>query len=125
MEKDRRREPRTRGARPVYVRPADPNCKPFEEVRTMRDFSRDGLYFLTELSCYSKGMRLHVIPAFGSLNLEYVAEVVRVERTPSGEYGVALRLLGVKDATGTPQTAAKSAFQSFALAASPIRTTPR
>ena len=84
MEKDRRREPRTRDARPVYVRLADPNGEQFEEVRTMRDFSRDGLYFLTEQSCYAAGMQLHVIPAFGSLNLEYVAEVVRVERTSAG-----------------------------------------
>jgi hypothetical protein len=107
------------------VRPASLSGKQFEEVRTMRDFSRDGLYFLTELSIYSTGMQLHVIPAFGSLNLEYVAEVVRVEQAPSGEYGVAVRLLGVKDATDAPQTAAKSAFESFALAAAPIRSVSR
>jgi len=125
MEKDRRREPRTCIARPVYVRLVEPDGKQVEEVRTMKDFSRDGLYFLTEQSCYSTGMQLHVIPAFGSLNLEYVAEVVRVERTSAGEYGVALRLLRVKDAAGTPQTATKSAYESFALAVAPIRTTTR
>ncbi len=71
----------------------------------MRDFSRDGLYFLTEQSCYSTGMQLYAIPAFGSLNLEYLAEVVRVERTWGGEYGVALRLLraSVKDAAQRPR----------------------
>lgn len=125
MENDRRREPRTRSAHPVYVRPADPNGQQFEEVRTMRDFSRDGLYFLTELSCYYLGMQLHVIPAFGSLNLEYMGEVVRVERTSADEYGVALRLLRVKDAIGESQTATKSAFDLFALADVPLRTTPR
>jgi len=124
MERDRRREPRTRCAHPVYVRPADPNSQQFEEVRTLRDFSRDGIYFLTELSFYSTGMQLHVIPAFGSLHLEYVAEVVRVERTSADEYGVAL-LLRLKAAMGEPQTATKSAFQSFALASAPVRITPR
>ena len=125
MSRDRRREPRTLSARPVYVRPADPNGQQFEEVCTMRDFSRDGLYFLTEQSCYSAGMQLHVIPAFGSLNLEYVAEVVRVERTIPGEYGVALRLLRVKDAVNAPETAAKSAYESFAFASTPMRTAPK
>ncbi len=125
MEKDRRRKPRTCSARPVYVQAAGAGGQPFEEVRTMRDFSRDGLYFLTEESSYFTGMQLQVIPAFGSLNLEYVAEVVRVDQTAAGEYGVAVRLLHVKDATGTPQTVTKSAYESFALAAPPIRSTPR
>jgi hypothetical protein len=125
MEEDRRREPRTRSAHPVYVRSADPNGQQFEEVRTMRDFSREGLYFLTEQSCYITGMQLLVIPAIGTLNLEYVAEVVRVERSSTGEYGVALLLLRVKDAMGEPQSAARSAFESFALAAAPIRAASR
>ena len=38
---------------------------------------------------------------------------------------MALRLVRVKDAMSAPQTATKSAFQSFAFAAAPIRTTPR
>lgn len=122
MEKDRRREARTYFPRPVYVRLVEPDGKVFEEVRTMGDFSRDGLYFLTEQSCYTAGMELHVIPAFGTLNLEYVAEVVRVERTSAGEYGVAVRLLRVRDAMSAPPTAAKSAYESFALAAATIRT---
>ncbi len=45
MEKDRRREARTYVPRPVYVRLVEPDGKVFEEVRTMGDFSRDGLYF--------------------------------------------------------------------------------
>jgi hypothetical protein len=107
------------------VQPADPSAEQFEEVRTMRDFSRDGLYFLTEEPSYRAGMQVHVIPAFGCLNLEYLAEVVRVERTSTGEFGVALRLLRVKSATGAPQTAPKSAFESFALADMPLRSTSR
>ena len=91
----------------------------------MRDFSREGLYFLTEQSCYITRMQLHVIPAFGSLNLEYVAEVARVERSSTGEYGVALRLLRAADAMGEPRSAARFAFESFALADAPLRTTPR
>jgi hypothetical protein len=110
-----RRDPRTHLARPVYVQSAEPASEPFEEVRTMRDFSPGGLYFFTERPSYFVGMNLHVIPAFGVLNLEYSAQVIRVERLPAGDYGVALRLLRVSPGTAAPATAAKSAFEAFAL----------
>jgi hypothetical protein len=90
----------------------------------MKDFSREGLYFLTEQSRYITGMQLRVIPALGSVNLEYVGEVVRVERSTGG-YGVALRLLRAAEDLGAPLTAARFAFESFALAAAPIPSTPR
>jgi len=122
--KKKRREPRTYLARPVYVRSADPENEQFEEVRTMRDFSAGGLYFFTERASYFVGMQLHVIPAFSALNLEYLAEVVRVERAPAGEFGVAVRLLRVRNDAAAPRTAAKSAFQSFALADSSDRVPP-
>ena len=112
---DRRREPRTRIARPVYVQPADLAGEQFEEVRTMNNFSRDGLYFITERGSYCPGMQLHVIPAFGCLNLEYVGEVVRVEQLPAGEYGVAVWLLRIRSLAVNARTAAMSAFQSFAM----------
>jgi hypothetical protein len=124
MAEDRRREPRTPNAHPVYVRPADASGNEFEEVCTMKDFSREGLYFLTEQSRYITGMQLRVIPALGSVNLEYVGEVVRVERSTGG-YGVALRLLRAAEDLGAPLTAARFAFESFALAAAPIPSTPR
>jgi hypothetical protein len=114
-----RREKRVYVARPVYVQSAEPTGEQFEEVRTTRDFSGGGLYFFTERPSYFVGMRLHVIPAFSTLNIEYVAEVVRVEITPAGDYGVALTLLRVRDGAPAPRTAAQHAFESFALADSP------
>ncbi len=93
---DRRREPRTRIARPVYVRSADPRDLFIEEVRTMTNFSRIGFYFITNRSeSYREGMQLYVIPAFGCFNFEYVGEVVRLEPLPFGEHGVAIKLIRI------------------------------
>jgi hypothetical protein len=118
--KDRRSEPRDQSARPVYVESADPRGDQFEEVRTTRDLSRWGLYFVTEKTSYWAGMRVHVIPAFGCFNLEYEAEVVRVEQLGAGEFGVALRLICIRDSKADQQTASRCAFQSFAMANSPL-----
>jgi hypothetical protein len=82
----------------------------------MKDFSRGGFYFTTERESYHPGKQLYVIPAFGCFNLEYAGEVVRVEQLPNGEYGIAVRLLGVGNMTVAARTATMSAFQSFALA---------
>lgn len=113
---DRRRVPRTRMARPVYVQPADPRDARFEEVRTMTDFSHNGFYFITNRNgSYREGMRLYVIPAFGCFNFEYLSEVVRIEWLPSGEYGIAVRLLRIGGPEVNASTVTKSAFQSFAL----------
>ena len=113
---DRRRERRIRTERPVYVQPADPADDYFEEVLTMRDYSRDGFYFTSEMGPYYEGMKLYVIPALTSLNLEYLGEVVRVEPLGAAGYGVAVRLLRIRDLMVSARTATMSAYQSFALA---------
>ncbi len=118
--KDRRSEPRAQSARPVYVESADPRGEQFEEVRTTRDLSRWGLYFVTEKSSYWAGMQVHVIPAFGCFNLEYEAEVVRVEPLGVDEFGIAVRLICIRDSKADLQTASRTAFQSFAMANSPL-----
>jgi hypothetical protein len=112
---ERRREPRLQTARPVYLQPADPTDAHFEEVRTMVNFSRTGFYFLTHRASYREGMQLHAIPAFGCFNFEYVAQVVRIEELPFGEYGIAVRLLRLGNSLVNSSTTTKSAFQSFAL----------
>jgi hypothetical protein len=115
---DRRREPRTRSARPVYVRSADPSDACFEEVRTMTDFSRTGIYFVAaSKESYRKGMQLYVIPAFGCFNFEFIGEVVRIESLPFGEFGIAVQLLRICNPVLNPSTVVKSAFQSFAMVA--------
>jgi hypothetical protein len=113
---ERRREPRTEVDRLVYVQPADDGPGHFEEVRSMRDLSRSGFYFMTERSCYAVGNQLHVIPAFGCLNLEYLGEVVRIESLPQGEIGVAVRLIRVQNMAGANRSNALSAFEAFTMA---------
>ena len=121
---DRRREPRTRIDRPVYVQPASLSGPRFEEVRTMRDFSRSGFYFITQKGFYREGMQLYVIPAFSCLNSEYVGEVVRIDRLPFGDYGIAVRLLRMGNAVVNARTNARSVFQSFALVGDNPSTSP-
>lgn len=112
---DRRREPRIRIARPVYLQPADPGEPRFEEVRTMTNFSRSGFFFVTHRDSYREGMQLHVIPAFGCFNFEYVAQVVRIEKFPFGEYGIAVKLLRIGNSLADSSSVTKTAFQSFSL----------
>jgi hypothetical protein len=81
----------------VWIQVVDESGKLFEEIQIMRDYSRGGFYFVSSLPCYRAGARLHVIPSFGSLNLEFVAEVVRVEPRPRMAYGVAVKLLHARD----------------------------
>jgi hypothetical protein len=103
--KERRREPRAQIARPVYVETAGPHDERFEELRTTRDLSRWGFYFVTEKGWYWPGMNVHAIPAFGFMNCEYEGEVVRVEQLSAGEFGVAVRLLCVRDPIAASNTA--------------------
>jgi hypothetical protein len=95
-QRDRRREPRTRSARLVHVRSADPSDYCFEEVLTMTDFSRTGIYFVTaRIESYSHGMKLYVIPSFGCFNFEFLGEVVRIESLPFDRRGIAVQLLRI------------------------------
>jgi hypothetical protein len=103
----------------VYVQPVNPEGGNFEEVRTMKDFSRSGFYFITGRDFYQPGDHLHVVPAFGCLNLEHLGEVVRVEQLQFGEFGVAVRLLRVENLVANTHSTAMSAFEAFALAESP------
>ncbi len=94
---DRRGEPRHPGPRQVWIQGTDATGAPVEEVQVMRDYSRSGFYFITNLHCYRVGMRLNVVPSLGGLNLEYVAEVVRVEPKARIAYGVGVKLLHVRE----------------------------
>ena len=82
----------------------------------MRDLSRSGFYFITERASYEPGARLHVVPAFGCLNLEYLGEVVRVEKLPAGEFGVAVRLLRVENMVANNRSNTMAAFEAFSRA---------
>ena len=116
LQAERRRETRVQRERPVYVQPADPRDQHFEEVLTMKDYSRGGFYSISEKGPYYAGMKLYVIPAFSCLNLEYIGEVLRVDPLPSGGHGVAVQLLRIRDLMVNARTATMSAYQSFANA---------
>jgi hypothetical protein len=118
--KERRREHRAKVARPVYLEAVSPNGELFEELRTTRDMGRWGFYFTTEKDSYRTGMAVRAIPAFGCLNSEYEGEVVRVEPLPTGEFGVAVRLLSVVNALPARDTVTRSTFESFARADAPV-----
>ena len=79
---------------------------------------------MTENSSYRPGMLVQAIPAFGCLNSEYEGEVVRVEQLPTGEFGVAVRLLSILNAAPALDTVTRSAFESFARADAPIWAAP-
>jgi hypothetical protein len=109
---DRRRNDRIRDARPVYVRTADHAGEPFEEVRTMDNFSEGGFYFITH-GDYRPGMRVHAIPEFGCFNFEYEGEVVRVEPLACGETGVAVRLLRIRSLPLASSPAPRQSWNSL------------
>ena len=91
-----RRSRRAKMSRPVRVRPSEPRDEHFEDLPVSVNASKDGIYFITRLNSYYKGMRVFVTFPYNSphdpMNCEYVAEVLRVEELPKGKYGVAVHL---------------------------------
>jgi hypothetical protein len=87
---------RAKIARPVRVRPSEPRDEHFEDLPISVNASKEGIYFVTRLNSYYKGMRVFVTFPFSSphdpMNCEYVAEVVRVEELPKDRFGVAVHL---------------------------------
>ncbi len=84
-------------SRPVRVRPSDPRDDHFEDLTVSLNASREGIYFTTRKETYYPGMRVFVTFPYTApndpMNCEYVAQVVRVEKLPSGKFGVAVHLL--------------------------------
>ena len=56
---DKRRSRRIRIGQPMKVRVSNPN-NPFEETNITKNVSREGIYFISEVSTYAEGMRLYV-----------------------------------------------------------------
>jgi PilZ domain len=89
-EEERRFNGRRQFFSQIQIRQMDPPHR--ECVGTMRDLSRDGLYFVVRSEGYAIGARLRLIlPRSGS---EWICEVVRTERLPNGGQGVGVRILG-------------------------------
>ena len=93
---EKRSSRRAKMSRPVRVRPSEPRDEHFEDLPVSVNTSKDGIYFITRLNSYYKGMRVFVTFPYNSphdpMNREYVAEVLRVEELPNGKYGVAVHL---------------------------------
>jgi hypothetical protein len=111
--RERRGAPRSQSGSLVYLQSAYFQDEQFEEIRTLNNQSRNGCYFVTDRMSYFPGMQLHVIPSVTSHNLEFVGEVVRVEALPAGEYGVAVKLLRVRNVASESHTAVRSVFGSL------------
>lgn len=94
---EKRRSRRAKIAKPLRVRPSEPRDEHFEDIPVSVNASKEGIYFHTRRENYYKGMRVFVTFPFTSphdpMNVEYVAEVVRVENLPNNRFGVALHLL--------------------------------
>jgi hypothetical protein len=91
-----RRARRAKLARPMRVRPSEPRDDHFEDLPTSVNASKHGIYFVSRLSNYYKGMRVFVTFPYTSphdpMNSEYLAEVVRIDALPKDKFGIAIDL---------------------------------
>lgn len=93
---DKRRSRRIRIGQPMKVRVSNARDS-FEETNITKNVSREGIYFISGTGAYAEGMRLYVtvphhVPR-DPQDREYLAQVVRVERLPEGQNGVAVQFL--------------------------------
>ena len=91
-----RRGRRAKLTRPMRVRPSEPRDDHFEDLPTSVNASKYGIYFLSRVSKYYKGMRVFVTFPYTSahdpMNSEYLAEVVRIDTLPNNKFGIAVDL---------------------------------
>lgn len=87
---DRRINARIKCLKSIRIRHLDSSHD--EEVGTMTDLSRDGLYFIARSHHYRVGMGLRL--SFPKTSSECTCEVVRIEQLPNGRLGVGVRILG-------------------------------
>jgi len=93
---DLRRARRAKLTRPMRVRPSEPRDDHFEDLPNSVNASKHGIYFISKLSGYYKGMRVFVTFPYTSahdpMNSEYLAEVVRIDMLANKKFGVAVDL---------------------------------
>lgn len=67
-----------------------------DEVTRTENLARGGVYFVSK-HAYYKDLRLHIMYPYwttpGALNVEYPAEVVRIDELPDGNKGIAVHFL--------------------------------
>ncbi|SRR5713101_5474072 len=100
-----RRSRRAKIVRPLRVRPSEPRDDHFEDLPVSVNASREGIYFSSRCESYYPGMRVFVTFPYTSrhdpMNCEYVGQIVRVEKLPSGKTGVAVHLQITMNYSGT------------------------
>lgn len=108
---ERRRLARRPVFRPIRVRPSFPGERDFDEVLGTVNAHREGIFFVTELNVYKKGLRLNVAMPYSPHTPgenEYIGEVVRVESLPDGKFGVAVHLIQTFGMKSYPDTGSPS-----------------
>jgi len=96
-KEERRRKGRLRLARVVRVRPSEPHLQDFDEILPTQNAAADSIYFVSKNQKYRPGMRVFVTYPYadgpGSINREYLGQVVRTDELDHGRRGVAVQLL--------------------------------
>jgi hypothetical protein len=88
---DRRWDTRNKVLKNVQMRYRDKAQQERQELVTLVDISRNGLYFTTATQNCQVGMELHV--ALPNTNTECLGEVVHTKKLRSGRIGVGVRVL--------------------------------
>jgi len=88
-EDDRRWDTRRKILKRVRVRHVDTSRE--DEVGTMIDLSRDGLYFAVRSHQYRVGMEIRLLFPQGTSSC--CCEVVRTEPLANGHFGIGVRIL--------------------------------
>ena len=79
----------------MRVRPSEPRDDHFEDLPNSVNASKHGIYFVSRLSNYYKGMRVFITFPYSPndpMSSEYLADVVRIDSLPNGKFGIAVDL---------------------------------
>jgi hypothetical protein len=94
--RDARGRKRAKLSLPALLWPFEPKYRHLKEVRRVRNFTRNGLYFTTELKHYFVGMKVMVTFPFcrqAPTLRDFLGKVVRIENLADGTLGIALRFI--------------------------------
>lgn len=91
IEEDRRWDTRNKVLKNVQMRYRDNAQQDRQDLVTLMDISRNGLYFTTATQGYQVGMELYI--TLPNTNTECLGEVVRTKKLRSGRVGVGVRVL--------------------------------
>ena len=97
IPQEKRRSRRVHMGQPLKIRASDPKDARIEETNMTKNVSREGIYFVSHIASYYEGMRLFLTVPYHAprdpQDREYLGQVVRVEKLPDEEWGVAVQFL--------------------------------